>query len=605
MKKIKRSIESLIKGSSIPYAIIGFMLGRLEIFGIIDPIIIGYVSVFCCRTGFYAVALSAAAGLLSVYGRIYISRYIGAILILCAMHILGNEKRLSAFSGGLAMLCSGITFAVFYDFSMYYVLLAITESALAVCFNIVLRGNIGMLNIIDTPVVNTDCYPREIERIAAVRLKGIASLFSKISRSYSEATGTHDTSSYEKQRILDTITANSCSLCTMMEECWHKNCAYTCKVFYGAIDSWLKMGEVQPLPESFCEICGNSAIICARARGCIEQYKSDKIWRKKLSSVRQLVSEQMKCAGNAIEELYRDMECGRVDRGLSGRIYKGLSSSLVKSAAAVTKNGITEIYIRLRDCHGCNLCIDTIREITGREFIRYEKDCILERDDCFLHLIEEPPIRISSASASASKEDSEISGDCYTVIDMKGKCILAVADGMGSGIKAREESAASIELYEDFVSAGFESDTVLDIINSVLLMREDNESFTTLDICTVDLYSGKTEFIKIGAVSTVIAHTGGTETIRSSTLPAGILGQVDTDTRTRFLEKGDVIVMMTDGVLDSTGNVIRNEDWLVDIIEKRHTNNPKILAESILNKAIENSQGTVRDDMTVLVSSLY
>ncbi len=608
--KIKKGAAAFFKSYGLTYGIIGFMLGRLELFGIINPVIIGYISVFCGRPCFCTAAFSGILGLISIRNRIFISRYIGAILILCALHILGGKRKGLTFGGGLAMLCSGITFAIFYDFSMYYVILGIIEAVLAVCLNIMLRDNIGVLNIMDNPVVDTGSYTEEMERIASDRLRNIAELFRRISRSYIEATASLEINeTEEKQNILDIVTAQSCSRCSMLEECWHKSCERTYKVFYNAIDSWIKTGEVQELPKSFRDTCGFSDVITARAKGCLELYISKRLWRERLSSVRRLVAEQMKSAGDAIDELYRDMAQSKVDTALSNRIYKGLTSSLVKSAAAVKRDGVTEIYIRLKSCHNCNVCTDVIlpeiKEITGRDFIKWDKDCVIEKDNCFLHLIEEPPIRLSVASASASKEDSDISGDCYTYMNIKGKCIIAVADGMGSGSKAREESAASIELYEDFVCAGFGSETTLDIINSVLLMGEDRESFTTLDICTVDLYSGKTEFIKIGAVSTVVVHPDGVDIIRSSTLPAGILGQVDTDAETRQLEKGDIIVMMTDGVLDSMGNVVRNESWLIDVIEKRRTNNPKILAQSILDKAVENSQGTVRDDMTVLVSSLY
>ena len=531
-KKAEKGIGNIIKSYSLTYGVIAFMLGRLELFGVINPIIAGFVSVFCYRLGFYTVALGAILGLLSIWGRIYISRYIGAILIMCAMNLLGSEKYKQGLSAALAVLCSGVTFAMFKDFSLYYAIIAVIEAVLAICVNIVLRENIGVLNIMDRPVAAADTYPREVERIAAGRLKNISSVFKKISRSYSEAAGMTETDIInEKQKILDTVTETSCSHCTMLEECWHKNCAATCRMFYSAIDSWIKTGEVSELPKSFRDVCGRYNEIKINARGCIELYMNNRMWRERLNSVKQLVAGQMRSAGFAIEDLYRDMEKSRVDKELSAKLYKGLTSSLVKSVAAVKKQGSAEIYMTLKSCHNCNICTDVIipkiKEITGKDFVRRDNSCIIERDNCLLHLIEEPPIRISVASASASKDGSDISGDCYTFINIKGKCILAVADGMGSGSKAREESAASVELYEDFVSAGFESETTLDIINSVLLMREDRESFTTLDICTVDLYSGKTDFVKIGAVSTVVVHNDGVDIIRSSTLPVGILGQID------------------------------------------------------------------------------
>ncbi len=39
------------------------------------------------------------------------------------------------------------------------------------------------------------------------------------------------------------------------------------------------------------------------------------------------------------------------------------------------------------------------------------------------------------------------------------------------------------------------------MINSVLLLRSAQEKFATLDICTVNLYTAKAEFMKMGAAA--------------------------------------------------------------------------------------------------------
>ena len=72
---------------------------------------------------------------------------------------------------------------------------------------------------------------------------------------------------------------------------------------------------------------------------------------------------------------------------------------------------------------------------------------------------------------------------------------------MGSGGRASEESCAAIELLEDFMETGFDKDIAIKMINSVLVLKSNEESFSTLDMAIIDLYSGIAEFIKIGAVS--------------------------------------------------------------------------------------------------------
>lgn len=604
------TIKEYAKRYYIPYAIIGFMLGRLDLFGIFNPIIIGYISVFCYQKGFFSVAIASVLGILTISPDMDVSRYIIAVFILGAMHIYDKEKYKPEQVASIAMLGGGLLFAIISEFSFYYVMLAILEAVLAFCVNVVLKVNVGALNILDTSANRAESYPRELERIAATRLKNISAVFNRIGDSYKEAVGVEGYNVVEeKQRILDSVTENSCSKCPMLEQCWHTNCNQTYTTFYNAIDRWIKNGEVCKMPESFRQTCGYADEIVLNAKGIIDLNLNNRAWQDKISSVKYLVSQQMKSAGNAIEELYRDMEKQQIDLKLSNTIYKGLTSALAKSVAAVKKDESTEIYLTLDSCHNCNVCneliIPRLKDITGKDFIKRDVNCIINTNDCLLHLIEEPPIRISVAAATKQKDGSEITGDSYTQLNLRGKSIIALADGMGSGEIAREESAASIELYEDFVSAGFDCETILDIINSVLLMKEDRESFSTLDICTIDLYSGKADFVKIGAVSTLIVNDKGVDIIKASTLPVGILGTLDTDFQERYLEKGDIIVMLTDGILDSTGNIVRNESWIVDLVENRKDNNPSKLATSILNRAVENSQGMIRDDMTVLVTTLY
>lgn len=296
-----------------------------------------------------------------------------------------------------------------------------------------------------------------------------------------------------------------------------------------------------------------------------------------------------------------------IDSDLSTKIYKGLTGNMVESAVALNINNRIELYITLKNCHNCNKCNESIiprlREILDMDFINVNKSCIIEDKSCVLHLVEKPRLRLNIYSKGIQKENSEISGDSYTYLQLdKGKYLLALADGMGSGKLAREESAASIEMYEDFASAGFNRETILEAINSVLLLDEEKECFSTLDICTVDLYSGEAEFIKIGAVSTFIARGRNVEILRSSSLPVGILGKVDREVFNKKLEKGDVIIMMTDGVIDSRGGAIRSEDWLKEAVSKRKNNNPKHIAEDILIRAGKNYKGNVKDDMTVMVA---
>ena len=111
-------IKEWVKSYRLTYGVIAFMLGRLELFGVVNPIIIGYASVFCYKSGFYTIVVSSILGLITVSDRMYVSRYIIALVIMCVFHMLGNEKYKQGYTAGLAILSGGLIFSMYYDFSL-------------------------------------------------------------------------------------------------------------------------------------------------------------------------------------------------------------------------------------------------------------------------------------------------------------------------------------------------------------------------------------------------------------------------------------------------------------------------------------------------------
>ena len=95
------------------------------------------------------------------------------------------------------------------------------------------------------------------------------------------------------------------------------------------------------------------------------------------------------------------------------------------------------------------------------------------------------------------------------------------------------------------------------------------------------------------------------EIIKSKSLPIGVLDKADIDIQQMKLKNGDIIVMLSDGVLDYNDENVGKVDWIVDYLGKNNCNNPKDLAEGLLGEAKKLSGNRVKDDMTVLVSKIY
>jgi stage II sporulation protein E len=85
----------------------------------------------------------------------------------------------------------------------------------------------------------------------------------------------------------------------------------------------------------------------------------------------------------------------------------------------------------------------------------------------------------------------------------------------------------------------------------------------------------------------------------------GVLDKVDIDIIKKKVKNGDIIIMLTDGILDYNNEAAGRVDWVVDYLKTVNCNNPRDLVDELVEKATELSGGKVKDDMTVVVSKVY
>ena len=171
---------------------------------------------------------------------------------------------------------------------------------------------------------------------------------------------------------------------------------------------------------------------------------------------------------------------------------------------------------------------------------------------------------------------------------------------MGSGKEAKESSTKAIRLLENLLLSGFDKNVSIDLINTALI-NQNTEIFATLDIAIIDLYMGTIEFIKSGACPTYIKNNKKVQIIKSNSLPAGIVNESDVETFDKDIEAGDIMLMCTDGILDSNIEYKNKELWIKYMLEDIETNNTQKIADIILNEAIDNNYGLPKDDMSIVV----
>ena len=169
-----------------------------------------------------------------------------------------------------------------------------------------------------------------------------------------------------------------------------------------------------------------------------------------------------------------------------------------------------------------------------------------------------------------------------------------LSDGMGTGARAAIDSTLTSSVIEKLLSGGFSVSGAIKAVNSAMIMKSTDESISTADAVSVNLYTGTADFYKSGAAISFIRSGNEIFVIRLESLPLGIIRNI-TPAHTRFeLSPGDIILLVSDGVT--------SEDcgWINDELLSWSTNNMQDLASHICSLAALRNDGISRDDISAV-----
>ena len=205
-----------------------------------------------------------------------------------------------------------------------------------------------------------------------------------------------------------------------------------------------------------------------------------------------------------------------------------------------------------------------------------------------------------------TKSKSEVSGDNNLEIELQdGKYLLAISDGMGSGKDANKSSKTVINMLERLLKNGFDKETSIGLINSSINLNSTKETYATIDLLIANLENGNVEFVKNGACPTFIKSNNRVETVKAVSFPAGMLDKIDLVVYDKDLKENDIIVMCSDGILESNTEYANKEIWLKNLLENIQTDDIEKIANIIITESIDNGFGVAKDDMTVIVAKLF
>jgi len=216
--------------------------------------------------------------------------------------------------------------------------------------------------------------------------------------------------------------------------------------------------------------------------------------------------------------------------------------------------------------------------------------------------LEETPVysaAVGTASLCAGQNEKAVCGDsCIAKRCEGGRLLMVLCDGMGHGESAHIQSEKTLELLMLLLEAGYTRRQAITAVNGIMLSQgSDEECFTTVDLCDVDLWNGAVICEKLGACPTWVVRGEHLKKVEASSLPLGILEEAMPCHAEYTLHSGDILLMMSDGVMDA----FRDEQELRHAIVESIFIQPQRMADALLRNALLASGDRPRDDMSVMV----
>jgi len=458
-------------------------------------------------------------------------------------------------------------------------------------------------------------YSTRLQVLAGQRLSDLCAVFKELAETFSGSAPDSSRPDHTEaaHKLMERLTCDVCEGCQGKHACWDKEFYKTYQDMLGLLAQTDVHGQIaeEHLPPHLRRRCQRPRELVKCVNSLAELCRQGLYWERRAADTRRLVAQQLQGVAKIMASLSADLNLSveylreseeRIQRELAAQGIFSPQVEVVKSA-----NGRVEVTITKHACssgenHCSTILVPLVTEIVGRQVARGQRCASLQRKaKCTVCLCTAHVLATETGVAQIASSPG-VSGDSYRIAELVGgKLALMVSDGMGNGPRANQESRTVINLLEQMMRAGFDKEITVQTINSVLALRAHAESFATLDMALVDLYSGHVEVVKIGASSSFLRRSDRVEVIRAASLPAGILANIEVETRKLTLYQGDTFVMLSDGVLEGQQGIADKEEWLSRILRQATIERAQDLADYILNRAKNNFGGSIPDDMTVVV----
>lgn len=404
-------------------------------------------------------------------------------------------------------------------------------------------------------------------------------------------------------RVCENVEKEVCANCGLKMYCFEHRQGVTRDDFFRLEEVLEAKGKVseKDVEEVFVKNCCKKGEIASSMNTNYREYLSSMEAQRRVADVRSVVAGQFSgvsdILGDLAEEFKNTMRC---DTESAERIISALSAlgaMPVECICLVSDGGRMSVELELSTKGDKKIPRGIImREVSKCCGRRFDLPTVTNGGNRIrIAMCEMPVYDVEIGSDQHIANNGKLCGDCLDYFnDGFGKTYAIVCDGMGTGGRAAVDGNMAVSVMGRLLRSGLSADSSLQIVNSALMIKSEDESLSTLDVTSVDLYTGKITLRKAGAPVTFIKKGSRVISREMPSLPAGILNGINFSSDTINLTTGDMVVMVSDGVV--TGD----EKWLEKLIRTWNEGSTQDLARTVVAEAIKRRGESPDDDITAL-----
>ena len=564
-------------------------------------------------------ALASAAGLCAAIGGTLEQTAVLSIALAAALTAAGPERAFAALAvamGSLAAscLCPGERGRCAGVFAVGCTLGALAAPDAVSVVPLAVSAGVGVTAALALPgSVMRRIFPPPAPPVQAQGLSGAARKLSAVADTLSDSADTVNAVCQRQMPpkgesfdfVVEQVARTTCQSCTRRSRCWVRGYATAMDGLQHLKPVLESKGrvEVQDLPGQL-SVCIHPADLCTAANHGYRLWRSRRQTRARASMLRTALTEQYSALAGALAQLAAKLgQAGLPDprrEAKLAQLFAELGLDALECSVTADLAGRLTASVTICRTHFTQEEISGLVEEVSR-LCRRDMD-LPEITHCrtvtMLTFGEKPLFTAEFGAAGHAAVGQSVSGDALDQFcDTSGRAQMLLCDGMGTGRAAAVDGQMAAKLTAQLLRAGFAAESAARLVNVALgLKGAEQEAGATLDLLTVDLYTGRAGLFKAGAAPSFLVRGGVPRMLDGASLPMGMLDSLVGRSTTFALDAGDWVVLVSDGALAD------GADWLMQQLQlcARLGHTPKQAAETVADAAARRA-GDKRDDITVAV----